>query len=207
MRRALVVAIVILRPGAVFCQDQELKKAIAQCAAIDDINDRLACFDSLARAVAKLDAPKLSVSDPIPPEQPTPGVWQVLVEKNPLDDTTSVALGLMGNELKAQLVLRCRQKKLDVLLSWRGRFIGATAPVVWTRLGAAKAEKKRWSLSSDHKAALLAGDTTPFVKQLLSSDRLVVQTDHFAQGRITDLFDVRGLKGAIGPVREQCTIE
>jgi type VI secretion system protein VasI len=197
----------IFSPGTVLCQDEELKKAIAQCAAIDDINDRLGCFDSLAKAVAKLAAPGLAVSDAVPSDQPTPGQWQVLVDKDPLDDSTSVALGLLGNELKAQLVVRCRQKKLDVLLSWRGRFMGATAPVVWTRLGAAKAEKKRWSLSSDHKAALLAKDVTPFVKQLLSVDRLVVQTDHFAQGRITEVFDVHGLEDAIGPVKEQCTIE
>jgi hypothetical protein len=71
----------------------------------------------------------------------------------------------------------------------------------------AKAEKKRWSLSTDHKAAFLPGDPKPFMRQLLSVDRLVVQTEHFAQGTITDAFDVHGLKEAIAPFRDECKLE
>jgi len=104
-------------------------------------------------------------------------------------------------------MLRCRQKKVDVLLGWRGRFIGATGPLVWTRLDGAKAEKKRWGLSSDHKSAFFPGDARGFVEQLLSADRLVAQTDQFAQGRVTETFDLRGLAAAIGPLKEQCKLQ
>jgi hypothetical protein len=113
----------------------------------------------------------------------------------------------MGQDRQAELMLRCRQKRPDVLLNWRGRFIGATEPIVWTRLGPAKAEKKRWSLSTDHKAAFLPGDPKPFIRQLLLVDRLVVQTDHFAQGTITDAFDLHGLKDVIAPLKDECKLE
>jgi hypothetical protein len=141
-------------------------------------------------------------------ESRKPDQWTVDVFKNPIDDTTTIGLSLMGLENRAQLVLRCRQKRLDVLLSWRGRFLGATAPVVWTRLDAAKAEKKRWSLSTDGKAALLPGDgARPFIRQLLSADRLIVQTDHFAQGTMTDGFDLHGLKDVVAHLRTECRLE
>jgi hypothetical protein len=71
----------------------------------------------------------------------------------------------------------------------------------------AKAEKRRWSLSTDRKAALLPGDPKPFIRQLLAADRLVVQTDHFARGTITDVFDVHRLKDFIAPLNEACTLE
>ncbi len=207
MRIVVAVWLLLFSPVATFCQERELKKAIAECSAVDDVTDRLECFDSLARSVAKVAAPDLAVSEQGSIDTPTPGQWQVHVAKDPLNDTTIVGLSLLGNDLKAQLVMRCMQKKVDVLLSWRGRFMGATDPTVWTRLGTAKAEKKRWSISSDHKAAFLAGDTRPFVQQLLSVDRLVVQTDHFAQGRITETFELHGLKDAIGPVKGECRIQ
>ncbi len=186
------------------CQDPELRKAIANCAAYDDTADRLSCFDALAHTVAPAAAK--APAQPASAE-PSTGRWELVSMKNPLDDTTTVSIGSWSEQLQAQMVLRCRERKLDVLLSWRGRFIGATEPVIWTRLGTAKADKRRWMASADHKAAFLAPPQKPFVQQLLSVDRLVVQTDHFAQGRMVDVFDLRGLKESIGPLKQECSIE
>jgi hypothetical protein len=131
----------------------------------------------------------------------------VTVTRDPIDDSTTVGLALLGADLEAELMLMCRRQKLDVLLSWRGRYLGATGPLVWVRLGSQKAEKKRWSLSADHKVAFFPGEPKELVEQLLSTDRLVVQTDHFAQARITDTFDLSGLRTAIEPLKAECRIE
>ncbi len=211
MRLAIAATCILLCPAAApcqvapNCQEEELNRALANCAAYPDAGDRLACFDSLARGAAQKSA-KPPAAEATPAEPPT-RPWELVAMKDPIDDTTTVSMGSFGQQHQSQVVVRCRQRKLEVLLSWQRRFIGATDPVVWTRFGTAKAEKKRWSLSADHKAAFLAGDAKPFVQQMLTAERLVVQTDHFAQGRITEVFDLRGIKDVIGPLKEECRIE
>jgi len=207
MRTSALVALVLLRPLGALCQEQELKQAIAQCAAVDEGLERLACFDSLAQGLAPRPVAPAPVLDPKSPQSRTPDQWKVDVVKDPIDDSTTVALSLIGSEKEAELMLRCKQRKPAVLLSWRGRFIGASEPLVSTRFGSGKAEKKHWPLSADHKAAFSPGDPRLFIRQLLSVDRLVVQTDHFSRGAITELFDVHGLKDVIAPLNDGCRLE
>jgi hypothetical protein len=85
--------------------------------------------------------------------------------------------------------------------------VGASDPVVLTRLGPAKAEKKRWSVAQNHKAVVLSGDARGFINQLLATDRLAVQMEHFLRGSITDVFDVHGLKDVIGPLSDACPLK
>ena len=193
MRTHCVLALILLSPVGALSQEQKLK--ILRCATVDDSSNRLDCYDSLAKTLAS------------PGESRTPDQWTVEVGKDPIDDTTTVVLGLAGTEHQAELLLRCRQKKPDVLLSLRGRVVGATEPVVWTRFGAAKADKKRWSVSTDHKAVIFPGDPKLFIRQVISADRLVVQMDHFLRGTITDVFDVHRLKDVIAPLNEACRLE
>ncbi len=207
MRLFWGTALLLVSPAAASCQTDELAKAVLECAGIDSTDDRLNCFDSLARGVAKAGAPKPVASQAASAEGTAPGQWHVEVTNEPLDNTKSVAVGSYGKEHQAQIVLRCRQRQLGVLLGWNGRFLGATDPTVWTRIGTAKAEKKRWSLSGDHRWVLLQRDAREFVRALLSADQLVVQTEHFAQGRVTDVFDVSKLKDAIAPLEGECRIE
>jgi hypothetical protein len=121
MPKAGVVLLVLLGPAGALCQEQELTQAITQCADIDDISDRLDCYDSL-RGVAQSKGPRRANAESVVVESSTPGQWVTEVVKDPIDDTTTVSLSLVGNDLQPRLVLRCRQRKLDVLLSWRGRY-------------------------------------------------------------------------------------
>jgi type VI secretion system protein VasI len=194
VRRAYLVVMVwaIARAGG--SQDQDLKKAVLNCASIDGSISRLDCYDAMAGSLAER------------PQPAVPGQWAVKVGKSPLDDSTVVALSLVGTDSRAELTLRCRQAKLEVLLSLRGQIIGATDPVVWTRFGDAKAEKKRWSVSTDNKAVLLPGDARPFIQHLLTVDRLTLQLEHFLRGPITDVFDIGRLKDAITPLSDACPL-
>ena len=195
MRDAIMIAVLCLTPAAAFSQEQDLKKAVLHCATADGSSNRLDCYDSLADSLAEGRQPR------------SPDQWTVKVGKDPLDDTTVVALGLLGTNYQAELVLRCRQAKPEVLLNLRGQLVvGGNNPVVWTRLGVAKAEKKRWSVSADSKAVSLPGDAIPFIRQLLAVDRLTVQIEHYVRGPITDVFDVHRLKDVIAPLSDTCTI-
>jgi type VI secretion system protein VasI len=195
MRTHVVAALLLLSPAAALAQENELKAGVLRCATVDDSLSRLDCYDSLATRLSS------------PAEARSPGEWSVGVGKDPIDDTTTVVLGLPGAEYRAELLLRCKQKKPEVLLSLRGQIVGANEPVVLTRFGGAKADKKRWSVATDNKAVIFPGDTKVFVRQLLSVDRVVIQMDHFLRGPITDVFDVHRLKDFIGPFKQACSLE
>ena len=195
MRTHLVAALLLLNSAAALSQEEDVKARVLHCATLDDSSNRLDCYDLLARTLAS------------PGEARTPDQWTVEVGKDPIDDTTTVVLGLTGAEHQAELLLRCKQKKPEVLLTLRGRIVGASEPVVWTRLGAAKAEKRRWSVATDNKAVIFPGDPKVLVREILAVDRVVVQIDHFLKGPISDVFDVHRLKDVIAPLRESCRLE
>src|SRR5258706_13255539 len=96
MRTCPAVVLVLLSPVAALSQEQELKKAMAECAAVDAAADRLECFDSLARGLARLPAAPVPAQSPSSLQSRTPDQWTVEVAKDPMSDTTIVALSLMG---------------------------------------------------------------------------------------------------------------
>lgn len=201
-----MAALVLFIPRAGLSQEPEWRRAMADCAGITDNSERLACFDSLSRGVAALA--KVTSKPPVEPaaeDSLVPGQWKVDVHTDPFNDTKTVALALIGKEQRAKLVLRCKQNKPEVYLSW-GKYLAPDPIAVLTRLGSAKAETKKWPLSSDKKAAFFAGDKNDFVRELLSVDRLLAQVTPFGENPATDVFDVSGLSGVIAPFREACRL-
>ncbi len=194
MTTHLLAVLLLLSPATALAQSDELKASILRCATVDDSMSRLDCYDSLATKLSN-------------PTERLPGEWSVEIGRDPIDDSTTVVLALPGAEYRGELLLRCKQKKPEVLLRLRGQVVGANDPLVWTRFGEARAEKKRWSVTTDNKAVIFPGDTKVFVRQLLSVDRVVIQMDHFVRGPITDVFDVHRLKDAIGPFKQACILE
>jgi type VI secretion system protein VasI len=195
MRHSSLVVAIWLAPLAGVSQDLDVKKAVLQCSTVDGSGSRLDCYDALAASLAQ------------PGTLPGPGQWTVKVGKNPLDDSTVVALSLVGAEYKADLMLGCRNARPEVYLTLRGQVVGANDPMVWTRFGGGKADKKRWSVSADNKAVIFSGDAKAFMQQLLRVDHLTVQLEHFLRGSITEVFDVRGLGEAIRPLTDACTLK
>jgi hypothetical protein len=106
--------LVLLNSAAALSQEEDVMARVLHCATLDDSSNRLDCYDSLATTLAS------------PGEAKTPDQWTVAVGRDPIDDTTTVVLGLTGTEHQAELLLRCKQKKPEVLLTLRGRIVGAS---------------------------------------------------------------------------------
>lgn len=206
MGTSLAVAFLLFSPAPTVLQEQEWKKAMAQCAAVEGTSDRLECFDSLARGVGMVVPEPKVLPESKFKGSASPGQWTMETVRDPVDDSTTVALALLGAANEAQLVLRCRQNKPEVYVDW-ARFLGSAPTPVVTRFGGAKAETRRWPISSDKKAAFFPGDKRLFIRQLLSVDRLVVQVTPFAESPMTEVFDVRGLPAVIRPLKETCNLQ
>ena len=204
MKAAVTVAVLLLTANAAGAQEDELKKSLAFCAALELNAGRLDCFEQLAQAVAR-----------IPPEPPKPrvskfkgsepGKWRVEDSTNPVDDSRTVALGLVDDTDSLQLVLLCQQAKPGIYLN-AAVYLGDGGVRVLTRFGEAKAESKRWSVSGKRKTASFPGDAAQFIAQMLTVQRLVVQIDPVLENPLTVVFKLDGLPGVIGRFKETCPI-
>ena len=177
-------------------------KDYSKCAVVDGDLARLECFDKLAKA-HKLNGPQRQ-----PNNIGDSGKWRVSVDVNPIDDSKKVTLilnadtGRSRRGKKAYLVVRCISNKTDMYIGWND-YLGNSAYVL-TRVGNGKAITKRWELSTDSKGTF-KNKPIPFIKQMLTSDKLVAQVTPYNENPITAIFDTRGLDIAIEPLRNTCS--
>jgi len=178
------------------------EKEYARCAVIDGDLARLECFDNLA-AVKKLNGRQA---------QPTSiigkGKWSVSVDVNPIDDSKTVTLILDADSGKnswgnpVYLVARCKSNKTDFFIGWND-YLGREANVL-TRVGSNKAVIQRWIMSTDSKATFHR-KAIPFIKEMLSSNKLVAQVTPYNDSPVTAVFNTSGLANAIKPLRKTCS--
>jgi type VI secretion system protein VasI len=194
----LLAAVFALSGPAISAIDD---KEYAKCAVIDGDLARLECFDNLAKK-KNLDGRQV---------QPTTiagkGKWKVSVDVNPIDDSKTVTLVLDADSGKNRwgtpvfLVARCKSNTTDLYIGWND-YLGSEADVL-TRVGDNKAVTQRWSMSTDKKASFHR-KPIPFIKEMLTSPKLVAQVTPYNESPVTAIFNTTGLKNAIKPLRETC---
>jgi type VI secretion system protein VasI len=204
MTQLLATAFLLVAPVAVaaqVAQETEIKKTLAACATLEIESARLDCYDQLAKAVARLP-PEVAESKF---KDSAPGKWTVASSTNPVDDTRTVVLALVDDSDALQLALRCQQGKPQVYVT-PGKYLGTDSTMVVTRIGEAKAETKRWLVSTNHQGALYPGDAAALITRLLAAGRLVVQVNPFDAGPVTAVFNLGGLAGVVAPLKEACRL-
>ena len=203
MKAMLPAAVLIAVPVVASGQVEEIKKALANCAALDIETARLDCFEQLTKAITQVPAEAPAPRESKFKGSAGPGKWKVEAATNPIDDTTSVGLALVDSTDSMQLVLLCQQRKPRAYVT-TGKYLGAKVTTVVTRIGEAKAETKEWPLSMNQKAAFYPGDAGPFIKKLLAVKRLVVQVSPLSENPTTAVFDMAELPSVVAPLRQTC---
>ena len=195
----LVFLYLLLRSyTALFAIDEE---DYAECTAIKADVERLSCFDNLAKT---LDFDQVN---PIP----TTGVgkWHISEDINPVDDSKTVALILVADSGEGPwgeslyLVMRCQSAQTNLLINWN-TFISTESEYVLTRVGKDEAVTKKWRVSTDYQATFHPAPVA-FIKEILTSNKLVVQVTPYGENTVTAIFDTTGLENAIKPLRETCS--
>lgn len=199
IRKIILVAAVLAFPVKSYAAIDD--KEYAKCAAIEGDLARLECFDNLAKK-KNLDGRQT---------QPThiegKGKWNVSVDVNPIDDSKTVTLVLDADSGKNRwgkpvfLVARCKSNTTDFYIGWND-YLGSEADVL-TRVGDNKAVTQRWSMSTNSQATFHR-KPIPFLKEMLTSSKLVAQVTPYNENPVTAIFNTAGLENAIKPLRETC---
>lgn len=198
MRKLLFFLGALLAATNVYAIDDA---SFESCAAMQEDTARLLCFDNLAKAngYTRNQSQDSSVDGV--------GDWIVDVEVNPIDDTTTVTLILeatSGTSVYGDPVYffaRCMSGETDVFISWDD-YLGREANVL-TRVGEEEATTQKWGMSTD-QTATFHPKPVAFLKDMMSTDRLVAQVTPYNESPVTAIFQISGLSQALEPLREEC---
>jgi hypothetical protein len=201
----IAIIIVALAPVAVGAQPG-ITAELEHCAEILDRNQRLECYDGIARRLEEELTPGV---------QPETGVsgsdWQLKEEISPVDDSRVVYLSLIATETTPAapgltvptLFVRCKEGKVESFINW-GAPVGTGTVAVTTRLDDGKAETARWLVSTDFRSTFVRGSPWAFIARLRAHDLLVARLIPLAQNETTAIFSLVGLDRMMRPVEEAC---
>ena len=146
------------------------------------------------------------------------GSWTINITTNPLDDSRTVVALLNAAEgvggvidpKPITLVARCQSNESDVFIGWHD-FLGddelndvySDRKRVTYRFPPADAQTEMWNVSTDN-AMTFVGSPIPFLRTLVESERLVVQTTPYGESPSTAIFTLAGATNAISPIADEC---
>ena len=145
------------------------------------------------------------------------GHWIVSHSTNPFDDSTTVVSVLPAIEGVGgfdsdpiALVARCQSNTTQVYVNWHD-FLGDDAlrdvrsprKRVMYRFPPAAATTELWGVSTDNEATFVARPL-PFLRTLVTSERLVMQTTPHGESPTLAVFDLAAGRAAIEPISDTC---
>lgn len=201
-----IVPIVLLMGGDAATAAGPIEPQLRECQRIDDSVKRLACFDTIAEAVA----PKPVVAVP----SQVPLNWAVTTDVSKIDDSTTVQVsttsteelrGRYGQRVYLRLILRCQEHKTDAIVHFGGHFMAGLydkVPVTY-RIDRKPAKEARFNESTNNES-LFAPQPVQFIKALFGANTLTIRAAPYNENDVTADFDVSNLETAVKPLREAC---
>lgn len=159
--------------------------------------------------------------DPEPVVEPPPEpetAWRTTQSTNLLDDSTTVVSVLeattgTGGMIEPEpivLVVRCSSNTTDAYINWHD-FLGdddlgnvrSTRKRVTYRFPPVAAQTEMWSVSTDNDSTFVRR-AIPFLRRMVESEQLVVQTTPYNEAPSMAVFDLDGALDALTPIAETC---
>jgi len=143
------------------------------------------------------------------------GAWNIELDKNALTDRTDVFIGINANETiqcgyestRPTLYLRCTDNTTAALLvtSCFMADIQGYGKVRY-RVDDGPMHSRNFIERTDNMALGLwsFGRSTPFIKQLMGGQKLIMEYTPFNDIPKQSTFDIRGVDDALIPLREAC---
>lgn len=192
----LLLAMALLGSAPVYAQS-----TLEQCAALEDSDHRLVCYDGLHRTKTA---------------STVKGDWIVREETSRIDDSRSVFLSTRATtsyrsdytEHWPVLTLRCMENTTALIVHFDGDYMSDSrywGPMTM-RVDERPATDHDVTSSTDNKALGLwrGGQSIPVIQSLLGGERLIIRATPVSSSAVTVEFNIAGLEDEIGPLRETC---
>jgi type VI secretion system VasI family protein len=128
--------------------------------------------------------------------------WIVSESKSPIDDSPTVSMMKMAESGEQILILRCKENTTDAYIK-TDDFLGDDSTSVTVRYDSQKAQKQKFSLSTNNKA-LFFSPAISNIKKMMKSKTLVMRYHTYSGTPNTVLFNMNDLKNKIKPLRAAC---
>ena len=147
-------------------------------------------------------------------EQRLPGLWYLLDERNPLDDSRivyvwkEIELDVGYYDIPPDLNFRCDGGVMESFITWYTPLLGdgifVDTITTQMRFGSEPAIADRWLLSLDSEATFYPGDVRDFIEKLESVDQFVVSMTVQDLGQFLVVWSMVGFSEAIQNITETC---
>jgi hypothetical protein len=149
----------------VFTAGAQAQEALKLCRQIKDDADRLKCYDGLGTSSPNATGTQAE-------SQPgADAAWEVSDEKSPLDDSPLVSAMLRSSDDKAQLLMRCKERKTEVAILIRGFIKCGTDVRVVYRIDQGQSVDGPWNSSKSCYLAI-APSPIPFIRALADQSKV-----------------------------------
>ena len=185
-----------------------VEKEVSRCASEQNADQRLACYDELARM---LDGRELST------HQSYGGNWSLESEQHPVLNRTDQRLSVRSDkpvqfdgeaveeEIYPVLSISCKASKASVSLNWK-MHLGRGSIRMRTHFDDSPHRSEIWSIASDYQTVLVRGSDIAFIKAMERHDKLTAEITPFGQRPVTAQFTIAGLTEAIEPLAKPCNL-
>lgn len=164
----------------------------ANCAAIENAEQRLACYDAATNGGKDNAAPA-------PPAQ----AWSVNETKSPMDDSPIVRAYLGDESGQNVLSVRCVENRTELAVGTK-EFLGVSDRVrVTYRIGKAKPVSAVWAPSTGYQAAF-ATNPIQLLRQLPDNADLFIRVAKYNGGNVDAQFNTGLLSEVVAKVSAAC---
>jgi hypothetical protein len=169
----------------------EVAAGVKFCKTLTDDAQRLKCFDGLFA-----EKPSNSQS----PEHAQIGTWTVQESKSPLDDTPQVS-GTLLAENSAGLILRCKERKTEVIFAKQFSYLGSQPIKALVRINDGKLIETVWSPSTNGQVAF-APSAVQFIHALPDNGKLFIRVTGFDGKTLDGEFSL----GNVSEIRDKIAV-
>lgn len=173
--------------------------SLVNCAAIEQSQERLDCFDALSAKPVNLAQSNTTIKQL--------GRWEVREKVNSSGDIEQISVLLDADFGQSSLgknismVMRCRSNLTDMYIIWGDSLDQENIPVV-VKLGNEAVQTEIWERSKSLKTSF-RDRATHLIRKMMLHEKAVFQVKR-GNDPITAVFDINGLRKVIRPIRELC---
>ena len=187
-----------------FGQDSDLRRKLAEAAAIENSIERLAAFDDVAVRFGLVEQVETDVGGS--------GKWSVRRAVSPMDDSKTLRVLLFsenkvntsGGSGRLSLIVRYLEGDLDAFVNFNN-FMGSDPIRCTLRFDSEEAFEETLDISTDSTGGFFRGSVWEFLEKLSNSKRLLIRALPYNSNPITAEFDVSGFEAHLQEFEQTVT--